>query len=126
MSRMKHYESVDAYLDDQPDDVRTTLERIRGAVRSVAPSATEMISYGIPAFHLNGRYLVYYAGFKKHCSFFPASGSVTERFADELADFDVSKGTIRFTVEHPIPIPLVKRIVKARIQEERARRAKRR
>ena len=125
MSRMKSYASVDAYLDDLPADVRTTLEKIRGAVKSVAPSATEKISYGIPAFHLDGRYLVYYAGFKKHCSFFPASGSVTERFADDLADFDVSKGTIRFTVDHPLPIPLVKRIVKARIEEERARRAKR-
>ena len=124
MPRMKHYDTVDAYLDDQPDDVRATLEKIRRAVRSVAPSATEKISYGIPAFHVEGHYLVYYAGFKKHCSFFPASGSVTERFADELAAFDVSKGTIRFTVDDPLPIPLVKRMVKARIEEELARRAK--
>ena len=124
MSRMKAYDTVDAYLADQPDDVRATLEKIRGAVRSVAPAATEKISYGIPAFHMDGHYLVYYAGFKNHCSFFPASGSVTERFADELAGFDVSKGTIRFTVDHPLPTPLVKRMVKARLEEERDRRVK--
>jgi uncharacterized protein YdhG (YjbR/CyaY superfamily) len=126
MSPMKAYRDVDAYLADQPSETRTVLEKIRRAVKATAPAATEKISYGIPTFDLDGHRLVYYAAFQNHCSFFPASTAVMREFADELGSFETSKGTIRFTVEHPIPIPLVKGIVKARVQEERARRAKRR
>jgi uncharacterized protein YdhG (YjbR/CyaY superfamily) len=125
MTPMKAFSDVDAYLADQSSDVRVVLEKIRRAVKATAPAATEKISYGIPTFDLDRHRLVYYAAFRNHCSFFPASTAVMREFANELADFEVSKGTIRFTVDHPIPIPLVKRIVKARIQEERARRAKR-
>lgn len=87
---------MDAYLADLPEDARTTLEPIRRAIRSAAPGATETISYGMPAFKLDGRPLVYFAAFKQHCSFFPASYSVMRTFAGELESYDVEKGTIRF------------------------------
>ena len=71
MSPMKAYRDVDAYLADQPSDVRAVLEKVRRAVKATAPAATEKISYGIPTFDLDGHRLVYYAAFKNHCSFFP-------------------------------------------------------
>jgi uncharacterized protein YdhG (YjbR/CyaY superfamily) len=119
--KMKRYESVDAYLADLPDEARATLEPIRRAIGSAAPSATETIAYGMPAYDFAGRPLVYFAAFKKHCSFFPASSEVMERFADELDRFDVEKGTIRFPIGKPMPATLVKKIVRARVREIEAR-----
>jgi uncharacterized protein YdhG (YjbR/CyaY superfamily) len=119
--KMKRYESVDAYLADLPQDVRATLEPIRKAIGAAAPEATETIAYGMPAFEYAGRPLVYFAAFKKHCSFFPASYQAMERFADELARFDVQKGTVRFPIGKPLPATLVKKIVRARVKETDAR-----
>ena len=95
--------SVEAYLAALPEDVRATLEKIRQAIKTAAPTATEKIGYGMPGFSYEGRYLVYYAAFKDHCSFFPASGGVMEEFAKELERYDVSKGTIRFPIGKPLP-----------------------
>jgi uncharacterized protein YdhG (YjbR/CyaY superfamily) len=78
----------------------------------------------MPAFNHDGRSLVYYAAFKNHCSFFPASYEVMETFAMELERYDVEKGTIRFPIGEPLPAPLVKKMVKARIRENEARRAR--
>jgi uncharacterized protein YdhG (YjbR/CyaY superfamily) len=119
--KMKKYDSVDAYLGDLPGDARETLEKIRAAIAAAAPEATETMAYGMPGFYLAGHPLVYFAAFKKHCSFFPASYEVMERFADELRRFDLQKGTIRFPIGKPPPATLVKRIVKARIKENEAR-----
>jgi uncharacterized protein YdhG (YjbR/CyaY superfamily) len=115
--KMEKAESVDAYLAALPDDARVTLERIREAIVAAAPKATETIAYGMPAFTYAGRPLVYYAAFKKHCSFFPASYHVMESFAEELSKYDVEKGTIRFPLGKPLPAALVRKIVKARIRE---------
>jgi uncharacterized protein YdhG (YjbR/CyaY superfamily) len=115
--KMKKALSVDAYLADLPDDARTTLEKIRRAIEAAAPKATETIAYGMPAFDYAGRPLVYFAAFKKHCSFFPASYAVMEAFSEELEPYDVEKGTIRFPIGKPLPAALVKRIVKARVRE---------
>jgi uncharacterized protein YdhG (YjbR/CyaY superfamily) len=120
--KMKKAVSVDAYLADLPDDARATLEKIRKAIEAAAPEATETIAYGMPAFDHAGRPLVYFAAFKKHCSFFPASYQVMEAFADELKRYDVEKGTIRFPIGRPLPATLVRKIVKARIRENEARR----
>jgi uncharacterized protein YdhG (YjbR/CyaY superfamily) len=114
--------SVEAYLAALPEDVRATLEKIRQAIRSAAPTATEKIGYGMPGFSYEGRYLVYYAAFKDHCSFFPASGGVMEEFAKELERYDVSKGTIRFPIGKPLPATIVKKLVKARVREIEAAR----
>jgi uncharacterized protein YdhG (YjbR/CyaY superfamily) len=119
--KMKKALSVDAYLADLPDDVRATLEKVRRAIEAAAPQATETISYGMPAFAYAGRPLVYFAAFKKHCSFFPGSYAVMEAFSDELKRYDVEKGTIRFPIGKPLPATLVKKIVKARIRENEAR-----
>jgi uncharacterized protein YdhG (YjbR/CyaY superfamily) len=114
--------SVEEYFAALPDDVRATLEKIRRAIKAAAPEATEKIGYGMPGFSYNGRYLVYYAAFKDHCSFFPASNGVMEEFAEELESYDVSKGTIRFPIGKALPAALVKKLVKARVREIGARR----
>ena len=115
--KMKKVVSVDAYLADLPADARATLEKIRRAIDAAAPNATETIAYGMPAFDYAGRPLVYYAAFKNHCSFFPASYAVMEAFSEELEPYDVEKGTVRFPIGKPLPAALVKRIVKARVRE---------
>jgi uncharacterized protein YdhG (YjbR/CyaY superfamily) len=119
--KMKKHASVDAYLADLPDDSRETLERIRRAVAAAAPDAEESMGYGMPGFYLDGHPLVYFAAFKNHCSLFPASTEVMETFADELARYDLEKGTIRFPIGKPPPATLVRKIVKARIRENEAR-----
>jgi uncharacterized protein YdhG (YjbR/CyaY superfamily) len=120
MAKMKRYGTVEEYLVDQPKDVRATLERVRRSVLAVVPNATEKIGYGMPGFYVDGRPLVYYAAFKEHCSLFPASGAVIQRFADDLKGYGVAKGTIRFPIGEPLPAPLVKKIVKAKLEELRS------
>lgn len=116
--------SVEEYLAALPDDARDTLEKVRQAVRAAAPAATEKIGYGMPGFYLDGHPLTYYAAFKNHCSLFPASPAVIEAFAEDLERYEVAKGTIRFPIGKPLPAALVKKIVKARIRENEARRPK--
>jgi uncharacterized protein YdhG (YjbR/CyaY superfamily) len=113
--------SVDDYLAALPDDKRAALQKLRATIRTAAPMATEKISYGMPAFHHRGN-LVYYAAFKEHCSFFPGSTKVIADHAEDLAGFEVAKGTIRFRVDEPLPARLVKQIVKERIAENEAKR----
>lgn len=117
---MEKPSSVDAYLASLPDDKRAALERLRKTIRSAAPMATEKISYGMPAFHHRGN-LVYYAAFKDHCSLFPASKKVLADHAEELAGYETTKGTIHFTVDDPLPVALVKKIVKERVAENEAK-----
>ena len=117
MWRMDKPKSVEEYLTALPDDVRATLEKVRQSIKAAAPTATEKIGYGMPGFAYEGRYLVYYAAFKNHCSFFPASNGVMEEFAEELDGYDVAKGTIRFPIGKPLPATLIKKLVKARIKE---------
>jgi uncharacterized protein YdhG (YjbR/CyaY superfamily) len=109
--------TVDDYLAALPKTTRTALEGLRGTIRAAAPGATETVSYQMPAFKLDGRFLVSFAAFKDHCSLFPASGKVMETLGDELAPYFSGKGTLRFTVDEPIPTELVKKIVKVRIGE---------
>jgi uncharacterized protein YdhG (YjbR/CyaY superfamily) len=113
-------ENVDEYLADVPEPARSTLNKMRAAIRSVVPpEATETISYGIPAFKHNG-VLVWFAAFSSHCSLFPTA-SVIESFKNELKGFSTSKGTIHFPIDKPLPIALVKKLVKARVaQNERS------
>ena len=106
---------VESYLAACPEPHRTTLEKVRATIRSVAPKeATEEISYGIPTFKYKGG-LVAYAAFKQHCSFFPMSGRLVEDFADELKAYKTSKGTIQFPVDKPLSPALVKKLVKAKL-----------
>jgi uncharacterized protein YdhG (YjbR/CyaY superfamily) len=112
---MKQVTDVEEYLAQVPEPARSTLLKIRAAIRSAAPAeATEVISYGMPAFRYKGPLLAY-AAFKNHCSLFPMSGSVIAAFKTELEGFLTSKGTIRFPVDKPLSSALVKKLVKAKI-----------
>ncbi|HJT37868.1 MAG TPA: DUF1801 domain-containing protein [Actinomycetota bacterium] len=123
MAAMKKHETVDAYLADVPPKERAILKHIRSTVRSVVPDAQEKISYGMPAFTYHGN-LLYYAAAKNHLSLFPGSKSVIKKFSKELTPFDATEGTIRFTVENPLPQTLIKKIAKERAAENRARASK--
>jgi uncharacterized protein YdhG (YjbR/CyaY superfamily) len=113
---------VEAYLAQVPEPARTTLEKVRAMIRAAAPQeATEAISYRIPSFHYNGP-LVWYAAFKKHCSFFPMDSTLLEEFGDVLKKYKTSKGTIQFPVDKPLPKTLVTKIVKVRVAQNEAKR----
>jgi uncharacterized protein YdhG (YjbR/CyaY superfamily) len=109
--------NVDEYLAGVPEPGRSALTKVRAVIRSVAPAeTTEVISYGIPTFKYK-RGLVALAAFKDHCSFFPMGASVLDAFKEELKEFRVSKGTLHFPLDRPLPAALVKKIVKARIAQ---------
>jgi uncharacterized protein YdhG (YjbR/CyaY superfamily) len=109
------FKTIDEYIATFPKNVQGILEEMRDAIRESAPQAEEVISYQIPAFKLNGN-LVYFAAFKNHIGFYPTSSGV-EKFKKELSGFEVSKGTIRFPINKPIPFDLVKKIVRYRVKE---------
>jgi uncharacterized protein YdhG (YjbR/CyaY superfamily) len=109
--------NVNEYLAGLPEPARSTLKTVRAVIRSVVPAeTTEVISYGIPTFKYK-RGLVAFAAFKDHCSFFPMGSSVLDAFKEELKGFRVSKGTLHFPLDRPLPAALVKKIVKARIAQ---------
>jgi len=110
---------IDAYIAGFPPAVRETLIKMRRTIREAAPGAEERIGYMMPAFALNGP-LVYFAAFKDHIGFFPASTGV-EAFKKELVAYETSKGTVRFPLNKPVPLGLIARIVKFRVRENRAR-----
>jgi len=108
--------NVDEYLAGVPEPARSTLNKLRAAIRSaLPPEATETISYRIPAFKHKG-VLVWFAAFSNHCSLFPTA-SVVKAFKNELKGFSTSKGTIHFPADKPLPTALVKRLVKARVAQ---------
>jgi uncharacterized protein YdhG (YjbR/CyaY superfamily) len=114
-------ESIDEYLAGVPEPARATLQKIRAAIRSAAPhEAAETISYGMPAFKHNG-VLVWFAAFSNHCSLFPTA-SVIEALKDELKSFRISKGTIQFPTDKPLPAALVKKIVRLRVAQIESRK----
>jgi len=114
--------NVDEYLAGVPEPARSTLEKVRGAIRSAVPrEATEAIGYGMPMFRYKGA-LVTYAAFSDHCSFFPMSLAVMAAFKNELKGSISSKGTIRFPLDRPLPAALVKKLVKARLAEKESKK----
>jgi uncharacterized protein YdhG (YjbR/CyaY superfamily) len=112
------------YLARIPAIQRKALEQLRRTIKSIVPDAVEVISYQIPTFKLNGRMLVSYAAFNEHCSFFPGAGPVAAH-EDELKSFVTSKGTVRFTPEKPLPVALVKKLVRTRIKLNEAAQKRR-
>jgi uncharacterized protein YdhG (YjbR/CyaY superfamily) len=115
--------TIDEYLADLPDDVRTALEQLRRTIKAAAPDSTETISYQMPTFKYRGRALVGFAAFKNHCSLFPYSRKVMVVLEQALQPYDTSgKGaTIRFTTDQPLPSALVKKVVQTRMAEIDAR-----
>jgi uncharacterized protein YdhG (YjbR/CyaY superfamily) len=115
----KPAKTVDEYLANTLEPARSTLKHIRAVIRSVVPKeTTEVISYGMPMFKFNGM-LVGYAAFKKHCSLFPTGSGVLDRFEKELTGYRTSKGTIQFPPDQGFPDALLKKIVKARVRENK-------
>jgi uncharacterized protein YdhG (YjbR/CyaY superfamily) len=111
--------NVDEYLAKQPEKNRVALEKLRVIIRNLIPEAEEKISYGMPMYKFHGM-LVGFAGYKNHLGFYP--GAIVGKFAEELKDFKISKGTIQFGVDKPIPKELLTRIIKAKIEENLARK----
>ena len=112
--------SVDQYIAMQPKDVRPILQRVRGAIRKALPGAEEAISYQIPTYRLDGAYVVYFAGWKRHYSLYPVTDYLVAALRDDLAPYKISKGTIRFPLSEPVPARLVERIARFRAQQAAA------
>lgn len=113
--------NVDEYVARIPERARSALDKMRAVIRSaVPPQATEIISYGIPAFK-DQRVLVWFAAFSNHCSLFPTA-AVIEAFKDELQSFSTSKGTIHFPTNKPLPTALVKKLVRARVAQNESKK----
>jgi uncharacterized protein YdhG (YjbR/CyaY superfamily) len=108
---------IDEMLSSYPADNRAALQALRETIAAAAPDAVEGISYGLPAFRYRGRPLVSYSSAKGHCAFFPMSPAVLDRHRDELAGFDLAKGTVRFSPDRPIPVEIVSEIVRERLVE---------
>ena len=108
--------SHDDYLAAVTEDKRGALQKLRKAIRMAAPKAEECISYQLPAFRLNGKFLVAYGAATSHCAFYP--GSTVKAVKDELKSYDTSKGTIRFSADKPLPSALVRKLVRLRIEEK--------
>ena len=114
-SSSKH-KDIDAYHDSQPAEIRKVLEQLRQAIKQAAPQATETISYGMPAFRQN-KVLVYYAVHKEHIGFYPTPNPIIH-FKKELEKYNTSKGAIQFPIDKPLPLTLIKKMVKFRMEED--------
>jgi uncharacterized protein YdhG (YjbR/CyaY superfamily) len=113
--------TVDEYLAALPEEPRAALEELRATIKATAPEATELISYEMPAFKAQGRFLVSYAAYKRHSSLYPASGAVMEALGEELKPYFSGKGTLRFRADQPLPSQLVRKIIEVRLEETRRR-----
>jgi uncharacterized protein YdhG (YjbR/CyaY superfamily) len=112
------FTSVAEYIASQPTAARGALKQVRSAIRKAVPQARESISYQIAAYKLNGRALIYFAGWKQHYSLYPATRRLVAAFKDQLAPYEVNdKGTIRFPLSRPVPVKLIAAIAKFRAKE---------
>lgn len=114
----KNIETVDAYLNIFPEDIRRVLEKIRSIIMNKAPEAVESISYGMPAYKYHGKPLVYFAAQKKHIGFY-ATPTGHKAFKDELSQYKQGKGSVQFPYSNPIPFDLIGRIVEFRVGENK-------
>ena len=117
----KKPKTIDEYLAAVSDDQRTALEKLRKTIQAAAPKAEEYISYGLAAFRLDGKPLVAFGASANHCAFYPMNATTVAAFKDDLKNYDTSKGTIRFQPDKPLPVALVRKLVKARIAENAGR-----
>lgn len=109
------FETIDEYIDTFPKDVQTILKTLRRTIQELAPEAEEAIKYRMPTYVLHGN-LVHFAAFKNHIGFYPTP-SGTEAFKKELAPYKTAKGSIQFPIDQPLPLPLIRKIVKFRVKE---------
>jgi uncharacterized protein YdhG (YjbR/CyaY superfamily) len=116
--------NIDEYLAALSDDKRAALEKLRKTIRAAVPKAEECISYGLAAFRLAGKPLVGFGAAANHCAFYPMSSTTVKAHQDDLKAYDTSKGAIRFQADKPLPVALVRKLVKARIAENERRSRK--
>lgn len=109
--------NVDEYIAAQPEVAQAALATVRSAIRKALPKAEEIISYKMPAYQLHGAVVLYFAGWKKHYSLYPAGERLVRAFKDELGAYQVGKGTVRFPLSEPVPANLIGRIAKFRARE---------
>lgn len=121
-SSRRQFESIDEYISTFPEDVRNRLQAIRQTIQELAPEAEEAIKYQMPTFVLQGN-LVHFAAFKNHIGFYPTP-SGTETFKKELTSYKTAKGSIQFPLDQPLPMPLIRKIVKFRVKENMERSKK--
>ena len=114
-------QTIDEYLAPLSVETRASLQKLRRTIKSAAPKVEECISYGIPAFRLHGRVLVFFAAATRHCSFFPGALPIAAH-KTALKAYDISKGTVRFPADQPLPATLVRKLVKSRIAQHAAER----
>lgn len=112
--------TVSGYIARTPAKARKALKQLRAAIRAAAPGITERISYRIPTFDLEGRYLLYIAAFKEHVSVYPVTAGMVAKHGRAIAPYRAGKGTLRFPLDAPIPVGLVAKLAKVRVQERRA------
>ena len=110
---------IRAYLAAQPPATRAVLKKLRESILSAAPGSVEGFSYRIPAVKLDGKALVWYAGFKHHVGIYPIGDAIKRKYAANLDGYETSKGTVRFPLSKELPVGLVKRLVRARVDELR-------
>jgi uncharacterized protein YdhG (YjbR/CyaY superfamily) len=108
----------DSYYDEQPEPQRTTLLAVRSSIQRILPGAQESISYGMPTFKVDGTAVAGIAGFKHHCSYFPYAGEVLEVHAEALRSYDQNKGTLRFPIDAPLPLALLRKMLATRLERE--------
>jgi len=110
------FRSMDEYIASFPEDVQKILEQLRATIKSAAPEAEETISYNIPTFTMNGKYLIYFAGWKSHISIYPVPVG-SEAFNKKVAKYVEGKGTLKFPIDKPLPLKLITQIVKLKVAE---------
>lgn len=108
---------VDAYLAECPEPQRSTLQALRTSIKKLLPNAEETIYYGVPAYKVEGKGVAGFASFKKHCSYFPMSGSVFSQLENELAAFVTTKGALHFPIDKPLSLTLVNKLITTRLAE---------
>ena len=116
---MAQFGTVDEYIASFPPDVQRTLESVRAAIRAAVPGTEERISYGIPTFTLDGRYVVYFSGWKRHVSVYPIPDADTA-LAREIKPYQAGKGTLKFALSKPIPLDLIARVAARLLEQRRA------
>lgn len=109
-------ETIDDYIKTFPKDVQGILKKIRQTIHKAAPEAVETISYKMPTFKLNGKYLVYFAAWEKHIGFYPIPSGI-DKFKKELSKYKIAKGSVQFPIDRNIPLNLISKIVKFRAKE---------
>ena len=121
--RIDHHNSavsaqeIDHYLNGLEEPKRATLAQLRQAILAIVPEAEQGISYGLPAFKVRGKTIAGFAAFKNHLSYLPHSGSVFAELGDELQGYSFSSGALRFSVDEPLPVPLVEKLIAVRLQQ---------